>query len=311
MTCAPRGAARSRPRVRLTWRTSKPPEPRPSSRPWTLTTTSSPSATEPVSAGKATHASPSTSQRTRPSCSSAIAVTVPRRRLSAIARDLHERERDVNHPLEVGDRDPLVGRVDVRHPVREVEALQAALIEDIRIGAAAAEPVGRLKARPLQRGRGETHRLVVSLEAIASGARIDRGLDVAVTDLGRERDRLQHLLDQLAELALVVAAGLGGERAALGDDVPGRTAVNLADVRGRLLVEAAEPEIGDRTRSRGDGGAPFLRVHARMRRPAAERRVELDLVGRAENHLADRAGVVVDVPDPRVQTLLVEGLRPA
>src|SRR6266566_4429752 len=231
MTCAPRGAARSRPRVRLTWRTSKPPEPRRSSRPWTLTTTSSPSATAPVRAGKATHASPSTSQRTRPSCSSAIAVTVPRRRLSAIARDLH-----VNHPLEVRDRDPLVGRVDVRHPVREVEALQAALIEDVRIGAAAAEPVGRLKARPLQRGRGETHRLVVSLEAIASGARIDRGLDVAVTDLGRERDRLQHLLDQLAELALVVAAGLGGERAALGDAVPCRTAVNLADVRGRLLV---------------------------------------------------------------------------
>src|SRR5256885_2377022 len=91
------------------------------------------------------------------------------------------------------------------------------------------------RAAPRTAGQA-THPLIVSLEAIASGARIDRGLDVAVTDLGGERDRLQHLLDQLAELALVVAAGLGGERAALGDDVPGRTAVNLADVRGRLLV---------------------------------------------------------------------------
>src|SRR2546430_6616973 len=199
MTCAPRGAARSRPRVRLTWRTSKPPEPRPSSRPWTLTTTSSPSATAPVRAGKATHASPSTSQRTRPSCSSAIAVTVPRRRLSAIARDLHERERDVNHPLEVRDGDPLVGRVDVRHPVREVEALQAALIEDVRIGAAAAEPVGRLKARPLQRGRGETHRLIVPLEAIASGSPTDRRLDATDHDPGREPDRPQHLRHPLPE----------------------------------------------------------------------------------------------------------------
>src|SRR6266498_3858313 len=76
---------------------------------------------------------------------------------------LHERERDVDHPLEVRDRDPLVGRVDVRHPVREVQTLQASLVEDVC--------------------GGETHRLVVSLEAIASGARIDRGLDVAVTDL--------------------------------------------------------------------------------------------------------------------------------
>src|SRR6266566_7510961 len=219
MTCAPRGAARSRPRVRLTWRTSKPPEPRPSSRPWTLTTTSSPSATAPVRAGKATHASPSTSQRTRASCCSAIAVTVPRRRLSAIARDLHERECHVDHPFEVRNRDPLVRGVDVGHPVREVQALQASLVEDVCVGAAAAEPVGRLKTAPFQRGRGEAHRLVVSLEAVAPSARIDRRLDVTVAELGREGDRLQHLLDELPELALVVAASLGGERVALRDDV--------------------------------------------------------------------------------------------
>ena len=40
---------------------------------------------------------------------------------------IDERERDVDHRVEVGDRDVLVGGVDLRHPVREVEARQPAL----------------------------------------------------------------------------------------------------------------------------------------------------------------------------------------
>ena len=50
---------------------------------------------------------------------------------------VHERERDVDHRLEIGDRDVLVGRVDLGHPVREVDALEAALVEDVRVGGAA------------------------------------------------------------------------------------------------------------------------------------------------------------------------------
>ena len=57
--------------------------------------------------------------------------------------------------LEVGDGDALVRRVDVRHPVREVHARQAALVEDVRVGAAARERRRRLVAR---RGAGPRRR---------------------------------------------------------------------------------------------------------------------------------------------------------
>src|SRR5215212_1732283 len=269
--------------------------------------TSSPSATGPVSSGYATHGTPSTSQRTRSSCRSAIPVTVPRRRLTGIASGLHERERDIDHPLEVGDRDPLVRRMDVRHSVGEIDALQPALVEDVGVGAAAAQAVARLETALLERSRGEPHRLVVALEPVAARARIDLGLDVAITELRCEGDRLEHLLDELAELALVMAARLGRERAVLRHDVAGRAAADLADIRGRLLVQTAEPKIGDRPRCRSDRRAPFLRKHSGMGGAAVERRVQLALVGRTENHLADRAGMVVHVAELGAQPLVVEG----
>ena len=99
----PAPAPRPSPRVRFACSTSNPPEPSPSSRACTFTSTSSPTSIGPVNRGYATHDSPSTSIRASPSSSSTIAVTVPRRRLSGIrlARHVHERERDVDHPLEV------------------------------------------------------------------------------------------------------------------------------------------------------------------------------------------------------------------
>src|SRR5512132_2512093 len=101
---------------------SKPPEPSPSFLAWTFTSTSSPTPTGPVSRGYAIQASPSTSIRASPSSSSTTAVTVPRRRLSGIrlAGHVYKGERDVDHPLEVGHGDVLVGRVDVGHAVGEV-----------------------------------------------------------------------------------------------------------------------------------------------------------------------------------------------
>src|SRR5439155_10433745 len=99
----------------------------------------------------------------------------------------------------------LVRRVDVGHPIGEVEALQTALVEDVRIGAAAAEAVPGLETGALQRGGREAHWLVVALEQVPACARVDLRLDVAVAELGGERDRLEHLLDELAELSLVVA----------------------------------------------------------------------------------------------------------
>src|SRR5919199_3171648 len=136
---------------------------------------------------------PSTAQRTSPSCRSVIAVTMPRRRLSAIARDLDERQRHVHHPFEVLDRDALVGRVDVDHPVREIDALETALIEDVRVGAAATQAVAGLEARARERSRGESNGFLVAAKAVAAGARVDRGLDVALAELRCESDRFQHL----------------------------------------------------------------------------------------------------------------------
>src|SRR5205814_2944024 len=153
------------------------------------------------------------------------------------------------------------GRVDVGHSIGEIDALQSALVEDVGVGPAPAQAVARLETVSFQGSRGEPHRLVVTLEPVAAGAWIDLGLDVAVADLRREGDRLEHLLDELSELAFVVAARLGREGAMLGHDVPGCAATDLAYVRRRLLVQTAEPEICDRPRCRPDRRTSLLGIH--------------------------------------------------
>lgn len=50
------------------------------------------------------------------------------------ARVFHKRHREVDHRLEVGDPDALVGAVEVVDAVGEVETAQAALVEDVRVG---------------------------------------------------------------------------------------------------------------------------------------------------------------------------------
>ena len=80
----------------------------------------------------------------------------PSRRRDALRdRGVDERERDVDHRVEVRDRDVLVGRVDLGHAVREVHALEAALVEDVRVGGAARQAVARLEAAARQRLGGE------------------------------------------------------------------------------------------------------------------------------------------------------------
>jgi hypothetical protein len=76
-------------------------------------------------------------------------VTLPRLSESGI----DESQRHVDHPLQVRDGDPLVRGVDVDHAVREVQALEAALVEDVRVRAAAREAVARLEAGALERSR--------------------------------------------------------------------------------------------------------------------------------------------------------------
>src|SRR6266496_5151894 len=110
------------------------------------------------------HGTPSTSSRTSPSCRSAIAVTLPRLSESGI----DQRQRDVDHRVEVCDRDPLVRRVDVLHPVREIEALKPSLVEDVRVRRAPAQTEPNILARACERVGGKTNDLVVALEPVTA-----------------------------------------------------------------------------------------------------------------------------------------------
>src|SRR5262245_57051510 len=212
ITCAPSSPARPSPRVRFAWRTSKPPEPRPSSRAWTFTITSSPSSTSPVSRGYATQGTPSTSQRTSSGSRSTTAVTRPRLSDSAI----EQRERDVHHRLDIGDGDVLIGRVDVRHRVRKRHTGDAALVEDIRVGAPSREGIRRREAAAFERLRRERDGRVVLPEAVASVRAVDLRVHLALLERRRERERLFHLAHDVGELRLVVAPRLGVEDAVLG-----------------------------------------------------------------------------------------------
>ena len=93
----------------------------------------------------------------------------------------------------------------------------------------------------LERVGGDPDREIVSPEAIALVALLHLGLDLAFAEAGGERDRVEHLLDHVRELPLVVRSRLGQERAPLRNDVRRRPALDEPDVRRRLFVEATEP----------------------------------------------------------------------
>ena len=82
-----------------------------------------------------------------------------------------------------------------------------------------------------------------------------------------------------------------------------------ADVRGRLLVEPAEPQVGDRACGGRDRGASLLGDHPRVRRPAVEADEHRALVRRAHDHLADRRRLVVDEAELGLERRVVEGAR--
>ena len=91
----------------------------------------------------------------RPGRSSADHASKSSRLFGRGAGCIDEGERDVDHRVEIGRGDALVGRVDVGHPVREVDAGEAAGVEDVRVRAAARERVARPEAGLAQRRRGE------------------------------------------------------------------------------------------------------------------------------------------------------------
>src|SRR5205823_1000238 len=85
------------------------------------------------------------------------------------------------------------------------------------------------------------------------------------------RARIQHLLHEVAELPLALRARLRQERACVRDDVAGCPAPDETDIRGRLLVDTAETQIGNRLGRRLDRRSSFLGRDPRMRRAPAFR----------------------------------------
>ena len=113
----------------------------------------------------------------------------------------------------------LVGRVDLGHPVREVEAGQPARVEDVRVRAAAGQGRHELVAAALERRPRELHDRVAVLEPVALVGLAHLGLERALGDARGEGERVEHLLHQVGELARVVRACFRLELAPLGDDV--------------------------------------------------------------------------------------------
>src|SRR5437667_2762076 len=141
--------------------------------------------------------------RARPSTRDTTAVTRPRLSVS-ISGDIDERERDLDHALEVVDGDAFVRRVDVLHAVREIQAGETALVEYVGIGGAAAEAVTRREAGSLERRMGDPDDGVVTLESVTAIALRHLRLHFAILEAGREGEGVDHLLDEIGELAFVM-----------------------------------------------------------------------------------------------------------
>ena len=103
-------------------------------------------------------------------------------------------------------------------------------------------------------------------------------------------------------------ADLGLELAKPGDDVSRLAAADDADVGGRLLVDPPEPEVGDRPGAGDDRAAALLRRDARVGSVTDEGRVQLAMVGRTEDDLADRRRLVVDVAQLGFERAQIEKL---
>ena len=187
--------------------------------------------------------------------------------------------------------------MDVGHPVREVDALEPALVEDVRVGGTSGEAVPRLEAAAPERVGGEAYGQVVLREAVGRVVARELRLDLALGDPGRECQRVLHRLHLVGELAVVVRPRLADERTGVGHDVRGASAFDHADVGGRLLVDPAELHLGDRA-CRGDDCRPaLLGEHAGVGGTPVEGDLDQLGRGRPEDDPAGRLGLVVDVPD--------------
>ncbi len=126
---------------------------------------------------------------------------------------------------------------------------ETALGEDVRVGTSAGQREGRREPTSLERGHRQQDDGIRLAEAIRAVAAVGADVQLALGDGGSERATLLDLPDEIRELRLVVAASLGEERAALGDDVARRPALDHSDVGRRLGIDR-RPAAGRRSRGR-------------------------------------------------------------
>ncbi len=191
------------------------------------------------------------------------------------ARGLDERERDLDHRIQVVHGDVLVGRVDLHHPVREVHAREATGVEDVRVRAAARSAHRSARSRPRA---ARSPRAPPADRSRGTGSRGSSGAPRSRPRIRRGSPRTPRSPASRARARPPCARRASAPRP-LNEHHSGTTLravppADDADVRARLLVDPPEPEVGDRPRCRRDGRAAVLGKHARMRRASMEAEVE-------------------------------------
>ena len=111
-------------------------------------------------------------------------------------------------------------------------------MNDVRVAAAAGGDVDRLDLAVAQRRRRHLDRRRGARQPVALEEPLDGGLHVALGVAGRLGERVHHLAHDLARPLVVEAARLELHEAALRHHVRRRAALDAADVRGRLGVDA-------------------------------------------------------------------------
>ena len=305
--------------MRLTCTTSKPPEPSPRSRASTLTTTSSPPRAGPTSAD--------VGQRRPPLAVRAVDLEpLPRTRAGgpgastdgAAAQLQHSRGRARRAARASTSSMPSSAATLTRSsgwwlrsvPLARFTHGEAGGLERVRVRAAAGDDVARLVAAGAQRRLGAATAGADGLDAVAARRAARRSRRRRTRRRWRRRGGGRPSRPRPPRPSSRRASGPRPRRgsararrwwpAAAGD---------RADVRGRLLVEAAERHRGDRARGGDDRAAPVLGADAGVRgaRRGTRRRCG-SRCGEASDDLADRRGVVEDVAEAAAQRADVERL---
>src|SRR6185436_13455202 len=118
--------------------------------------------------------------------------------------------------------------------------------EDVRVAPSTRRQVGRLDLVLTQGRGGDLDRRRRARKPVALEEALDGRLEVALGVARGLGQRVDHLRDDLGGTLRVEAPGLELDVAALGHHVRRGAALDPAYVRGRLVVQAADPQGGYR-----------------------------------------------------------------